>query len=105
MYTDEHKNYVDVTDFKHDLIKDLIKHYAGEYVEGKDVHTNGAEFMRSILKRSIFGTWQQVSVKRLGRYVNEVMFRLNEGSVKHRTPERVASLFDLAFETRIIYKL
>ena len=35
--------------------------------------------MWAVLKRSIYGTWHHVSVKHLGRYVNEATFRLNDG--------------------------
>ena len=58
-----------------------VAHSAGEYVRGM-VHTNGIESAWSLLKRAIHGTWHHVSPKHLGRYVNEVAFRLNEGNVE-----------------------
>ena len=36
----------------------------------------------ALLKRGINGTWHQVSAKHLDRYVNEVVFRLNDANVK-----------------------
>ena len=57
-----------------------------------------------MLKRSIYGTWHQVSAKHLARYVNEATFRLNEGSVEHHTLDRLAAFADNAFGVRITYE-
>ena len=43
-------------------------------------HTNGIESVWAVLKRGLQGTFHQVSVKHLDRYVNEFAFRLNEGN-------------------------
>lgn len=56
-----------------------IAHGAKEYVRG-DVHTNTIEGFWSQLKRSIDGTYHQVSKKYLQTYVDEFAFRYN-----HRT--------------------
>jgi hypothetical protein len=46
------------------------------YGEG-DNHTNTIENAFSLLKRGIYGTFHQVSVKHLGRYCNEFSYRFN----------------------------
>ena len=57
-----------------------------------------------MLKRSIYGTWHHVSVKHLGRYVNEATFRLNEGNVQQHTLDRLAAFASNAFGARITYE-
>jgi len=53
-----------------------VLHRAKEYVRG-DVHTNTIEGFWSQLKRSIDGTYHQVSKKYLQTYVDEFAFRYN----------------------------
>jgi hypothetical protein len=42
-----------------------------------DVHTNTIEDAFSLLKRCVYGTFHQVSIKHLGRYCNEFSYRFN----------------------------
>ena len=70
---------------------DSVKHSISEYVRG-DVHTNGMEAVRSVLKRSIHGTWHYVTPKHLGKYLNEATLRLNEGNCEVDTVDRLESL-------------
>jgi ISXO2-like transposase domain len=51
-----------------DLPHQLIGHGALEYVRG-EVHTNTVENYWSLLKRGIIGSFHQVSVKHLPRYL------------------------------------
>jgi len=53
----------------------MINHIVS-YAEG-DNHTNGVENAFSLLKRGIYGTYHQVSMKHLGRYCNEFSYRFN----------------------------
>ena len=53
-----------------------IKH-AKTYVEG-DIHTNSIENAFSLLKRGIIGTWHNISVKHLQRYLDEMSFRFSQ---------------------------
>lgn len=53
-----------------------VMHSANEYVRGP-VHTNSIEGFWSQLKRSINGTFHQVSGKHLQKYVNEFAYRYN----------------------------
>jgi transposase-like protein len=88
LMTDEALVYKDLNGvfFKHES----VNHLAGEYRRGI-VSTNGIESVWALLKRGIYGTWHQVSVKHLGRYVDEVAFRLNAGNVARHTLERLDS--------------
>jgi hypothetical protein len=58
----------------------------------------------AVLKRGLTGVYHQVSVKHLGRYVDEFAFRLNEGDVKRNTLERMNSLIQAVAGKRITYK-
>jgi transposase-like protein len=53
-----------------------VDHGKGHYVDG-DCHTNTIEGAWSQFKRSIYGTYIQVSRKHLNKYVNEFVFRYN----------------------------
>jgi hypothetical protein len=53
----------------------MINHMVS-YAEGEN-HTNGVENAFSLLKRGIYGTYHQVSIKHLGRYCNEFSYRFN----------------------------
>lgn len=71
IYTDEWPAYRGVAD-EHET----VKHRTGEYVRG-DVHTNSIENVWSLLKRSIVGSYHQVSAKHLDAYLDELEFRFN----------------------------
>ena len=68
-----------------------VKHSENEWARG-EVSTNSIESVWALLKRAIYGTWHHVSVKHLGRYVNEVTFRLNDGNCQTDTLDRLNSL-------------
>ena len=68
-----------------------VKHSENEWVRG-EVSTNSIESVWALLKRAIYGTWHHVSVKHLGRYVNEVTFRLNDGNCQTDTLDRLNAL-------------
>ena len=79
-----------------------VKHSANQYVKGM-AHTNGIESFWSVLKRGLHGTYHHVSVKHLGKYVDEFSFRLNEGNVKNRTLDRMDSVIKGAVGKRLTY--
>lgn len=54
----------------------VVRHTAREYVIGQ-AHTNGIESFWSMLKRGYVGTYHQMSVKHLPRYVAEFAARHN----------------------------
>ena len=99
VYTDEAAAYQGMKHRSHWT----VKHSANEYVKGM-AHTNGIESFWSVLKRGLHGTYHHVSVKHLGRYVDEFTFRLNEGNVKIPTMERLDSLVKGAVGKRLTYK-
>ena len=99
IYTDEHGGYDGLDGYA----RGKVKHSAGQYVGAGNIHINGAESVWAVLKRSIHGTWHQVSLKHLARYANEAAFRLNEGNVKVTTIERLDAFAARAFRARITY--
>ena len=74
IYTDEHSGYRGLgTD---ERPHESVNHTAEEWVRG-DVHTNSVEGVWSLFKRSIVGSYHQVSVKHLPAYLDELEFRFN----------------------------
>jgi transposase-like protein len=98
LMTDEAVAYKNLPFFSHES----VNHLAGEYSRGP-VSTNGIESVWALLKRGIYGTWHQVSVKHLNRYVDEVAFRLNAGKVQRHTLERLESFVDATDGKRLTY--
>jgi transposase-like protein len=72
--TDELSSYQGIGDA--DTKHETVEHSAKEYVRG-DVHTNSIEGAFGLFKRSIVGSFHQVSVKHLDRYLDEFEFRYN----------------------------
>ncbi len=74
IYTDEWEAYTGVAD--HDTKHETVNHSEKEYVRG-EVHVNSVENIWSLLKRSIIGSYHQVSAKHLDAYLDELEFRFN----------------------------
>ncbi len=74
IYTDDWKAYEGIAD--RDTKHETVNHSEKEYVRG-DVHTNSMENVWSLLKRSIVGSYHQVSAKHLDAYLDELEFRFN----------------------------
>ena len=55
---------------------EIVNHSGKEWVRGS-VHTQGVDGFWSLLKRGIIGSFHQVSVKHLDRYIAEFQFRFN----------------------------
>ena len=72
VFTDEAMAYKGLEGVEHKA----VKHSVGEYVDGQ-AHTNGLESFWSMLKRGYHGTYHKMSVKHLGRYVDEFAGRHN----------------------------
>jgi len=72
--TDEWEAYQGIADS--DTKHETVNHSQDEYVRG-DVHTNTAEGVFSLFKRSLVGAYHQVSVKHLDRYLDEFSFRFD----------------------------
>ncbi len=56
------------------------------------------------MKRGLLGVYHHASPKHLGRYVDEISFRLNDGNVKRHTLQRLDSLARSATGRRITYR-
>jgi ISXO2-like transposase domain len=82
---------------------ETVNHSAGEYVRGS-VTTNGIESVFAVFKRGMIGVYHHTSRKHLGRYVDDLSFRLNEGNVKNHTLVRLDSFFDGVAGKRLTYK-
>lgn len=74
VYRDENPAYLGIED--QDTNHETVNHSADEWVRG-DVHTNSAEGVFSLFKRSIVGSYHQVSAKHLDAYLDEFEFRFN----------------------------
>lgn len=74
IYTDEWPAYRGIAD--HDTKHEAVKHRDKEWARG-EVHTNSIENVWSLLKRSIVGSYHQVSAKHLDAYLDELEFRFN----------------------------
>lgn len=72
--TDENNQYEGIGD--HNTRHETVSHTQKEWVRGI-VHTNGLEGVWSLFKRSIVGSYHQISVKHLDRYLDEFEFRFN----------------------------
>ena len=68
-----------------------VNHSQEEWVRG-DVHTNGAEGVWSLFKRSIVGAHHQVSAKHLDAYLDEHEWRFNNRENPHIFTETLRKL-------------
>ncbi len=96
--TDQNPSYKGIAD--HNTRHETVDHFKKEYVRG-DVHTNSIENVWSLFKRSVIGSYHQVSVKHLDRYLDEFEFRFNnrENSFLFRD-----TLLKLLASTNLEYK-
>ena len=100
LYTDEHGAYRGLDDFyKHEAVKHGVKEFVNEMA-----HTNGIESVWAVLKRGYNGVYHHWSKKHMRRYVNEFVFRLNEGNVRNHTMVRLVHIIDNAVGKRLTYK-
>ncbi len=74
IYTDKARAYEGIED--EDTRHGSVDHAAMEWVRG-EVGTNAIESAWSLLKRSIIGSYHQLSAKHLQAYVDEFSFRFN----------------------------
>lgn len=74
IYTDDWVGYVGIAD--EDTFHQVVNHASKEWVRG-DVHSNTIESVWSLFKRSVIGSYHQVSVKHLPAYLDELEWRYN----------------------------
>jgi transposase-like protein len=72
--TDEWPAYNGIAD--ENTRHETVNHRYAEYVRG-ECHTNTVEGVWSLFKRSIMGSYHQISVKHLDAYLDEFEFRFN----------------------------
>jgi transposase-like protein len=89
IYTDDWEAYRGIADA--DTEHETVKHSEGEWVRG-DVHTNSMENVWSLLKRSIIGSYHQVSAKHLDAYLDELEFRFNNRENPHMFRDALCKL-------------
>jgi len=81
-----------------------VCHSAKEFVDGM-ANTNGIESVWALLKRGFYGTYHFFSDKHLQRYVDEFVFRLNEGNCAIDTMDRLESLAMGMKGQRLTYRM
>lgn len=72
VFTDDFRSYRNLKDYFHRY----VKHSEGEYMN-EMAHINGIKSFWLMLKRAHKGTYHRMSVKHLGRYVQEFAGRHN----------------------------
>ena len=100
--TDEYQSYRELEKhFKHLT----VKHSAGEYVSQlSGASTNDIESIWALMKRGRKGVYHHWSKKRLHRYIEEFVFRLDKGNCEINTIDRVKALVQGATDKRLTYK-
>jgi transposase-like protein len=89
IYTDEWPAYRGIGD--EDTKHEAVKHREKEWARG-EVHTNSIENVWSLLKRSIIGSYHQVSAKHLDAYLDELEFRFNNRENPHMFRDAMCKL-------------
>ena len=112
LYTDEARQYMTLEQFGYR--HEAVNHSLGEYVKRKRgsakrfvdrmATTNGVESMWALLKRGFYGTYHKFSKEHLQGYINEFVFRLNEGNCKYTTMDRVNALARSCWGKSITYR-
>ena len=100
VYTDEHAGYAGLWNaYQHSTVKHSVK----EFVNGM-ASTNSIESVWAVIKRGYTGVYHHWSPRHMTKYINEFCFRLNDGTVKRPTMERLNSLIDGAIGKRLTYE-
>jgi transposase-like protein len=74
IFTDSWPAYMGIGD--HDTRHETVDHHIEEWVRA-DVHTQSIESVWSLLKRSVVGSYHQLSAKHLNAYLQEITWRYN----------------------------
>ena len=98
--SDEHKSYNGLDD---EFTHKVVNHSARQYMDGI-VHTNSIESVWAVLKRGYCGIYHSMSKKHMWRYVDEFVFRLNEGACRFATVSRLEALVRGATGQRLTYR-
>jgi transposase-like protein len=98
--TDEARQYLDVN--RHGYRHRACNHSAKQWVNSK-ASTNGVENLWSLLKRSFYGIYHKFSIEHLPKYLAESVFRLNEGSCKYLTLQRIDAIVGYCIGKRLTW--
>ncbi len=91
IYTDQHSGYRGIAD--ENTRHETVDHSAKEWVRA-EVHTNTVESVWSLLKRSIIGSYHQLSSKHLASYLDEIAFRFNHRKNPHLFRDTLVAMLD-----------
>lgn len=89
--TDDLAAYRFDTNALHNAKHDRINHSRKVYVRG-DIHTNTVESSFSLLRRAVIGTYHQLSIKHLQRYLDEFSYRYNRREIASMFEETIARM-------------
>lgn len=78
LHTDESRLYPELG--KEFALHETVRHSAGEYVRGFDIHTNSAEGFFGLFKRGMAGVYHHCGEQHLQRYLDEFSFRYSNRS-------------------------
>lgn len=81
VYTDESRLYK--KGLKADFNHDTVVHWVRQWVKGS-VHVNTVENFWSVMKRTVYGTYHQISFKHLQAYCNECSYRYNTRKISDK---------------------
>ena len=99
--TDEHRSYIGLnTKFNHKA----VCHSAKQFVDGL-AHVNGVESVWAVLKRGFYGIYHSFSEKHIAFYVDEFVFRFNEGNCAIDTVDRLYALSRGMMNRRLTYEM
>jgi transposase-like protein len=103
LHTDQSNMYSQLNSEYH---RETVNHSRHEWVRmsvtNKKVHTNNAENFFSVLKRTVFATYHQISYKHLSRYCGETAFRYNNRDLKDY--KRFIMTMQYVKDVRLTYK-
>ncbi len=91
IYTDAAPAWGDLSD--DDTQHKVVNHHNEEWVRAQ-VHTNTVEGVWSLLKRSVAGTYHQLSTKHLPAYLDEISFRFNNRDNPYLFRDTLVRLID-----------
>jgi transposase-like protein len=115
IYSDEARQYLTLKNigYGHEVVNHgdgkYVKKYSRRLGSAKKIvdfmaTTNGIESVWALLKRGFYGTHHKFSNEHLQGYINESVFRLNEGNCKFPTMQRVNAIVDNCVGKRITYR-
>lgn len=98
--TDEARQYIGIQ--RHGYRHRACNHSAKNWVNNK-ASTNGVESVWALLKRAFYGIYHRFSIEHLPKYISESVFRLNEGSCKYLTMERIDAIANYCVGKRLTW--